>query len=111
MSIARKIWICLAASALAGGIAFYLGASDLSTGRDETATLLFPYAFWFNRWFAANSRIFMILVLAQFPLYGAVCCLAWCRTHPRKAVAWILFLHLALGFSLSHLNTVERRYL
>ena len=109
MTTTKKASASLIVSAIVGGIAFMVAAPDLATGRDRTAGLLFPYAFWVMRW-VLSDRLFILLVFAQFPIYGLAFARAWCRDRPEKAFLWIWCMHFAFAASLSYLNSVERSY-
>ncbi len=106
---AKKILISLVITVVAGGIALILAAPDLATGRERTAPLLYPYAFWMMR-YILSDRLFISLILGPFPMCGAVFAYAWLRHRPAKALAGIAFFQLLFAFSLTHLLDVERQY-
>jgi hypothetical protein len=95
---------------LVGSMAFLLSISDLSTGRERIASLCFPYAYWYLRWFS-DDAVFKLILFAQFPLYGVLCALAYRWAFGRKAAAWIVFLHVAIAISYRWLSTIEGQYL
>lgn len=73
---------------------------QIANGDDSDLALpafLFPYAFLYGMYLRIESFVVLILIVAQFPAYGAIFAWAWVKNCQVK-VGWrLLVLHLLLG--------------